>query len=113
LLQSNEVVENVNTGTGNFLVNMNLTGTTNAGGSPNGRYWYIGSPMNNTPASMFYDVPNKVRLWIYQASNNSWVTLINSSTTPSGATNSTLLVPGTGYLYRSGSPETVTFSGNA
>jgi hypothetical protein len=109
-VQSSE--NTTNTGSGNFIVNMNLTGTNN-GTAPNGRYWYIGSPMNDTPASLFYDVPNKVRLWIYEATNNSWLTLINSSTTSSGATNSTLLVPGIGYLYRSGSPETVTFSGNA
>jgi hypothetical protein len=113
-LQSSEATGNGNSGEGTFVVNMNLTGTTNpSSGNPNGRYWYIGSPMNNTQASLFYDVQNKVRLWSYIPENNSWFTLINSSTTASGATNSTLLVPGIGYLYRSGSPETVTFSGNA
>ncbi|MFM2315890.1 MAG: hypothetical protein RLZZ155_222, partial [Bacteroidota bacterium] len=111
-VQTNQVVGNNNSGNGNFIVNMNLTGTNN-NTAPNGRYWYLGSPMNNTVASLFFDQPKMVRLWSYEPSNNSWVTLINSSTTPSGATNSTVLVPSLGYLYRAGFDKTIQFVGDA
>jgi hypothetical protein len=98
-----------NTGSGNINVESKLTGTNN-GTAPNGRYWYIGSPMNNTVASQFYDVDNKVRLWSYNATNNSWGVVIHSQTN----TNSTLkLIPGIGYLYRAGANKTITYTGTA
>ena len=110
LLQSGATA---NTGNGNFVVNMNLTGNNNGAATPapNGRYWYIGSPMSNTNAgSTFFDPTNMVRLWRYKASLNSWEVVVHSGT---GATTSNTLIPGIGYLYRAGNNETVTFTGNA
>lgn len=100
-----------NSGSGNFNVNLILTGTNN-GTAPNGRYWYIGSPMNNTQANTFFDVQSMVRLWSYNATNNSWATVINSSTN-TGANLTTALTPGIGYLYRAGSNKSYTFTGTA
>jgi hypothetical protein len=98
-----------NTGSGNINVESKLTGTNN-GSAPNGRYWYIGSPMNNTVAGQFYDVNNKVRLWRYKADNNSWNVVIHSQTN----TNSALkLIGGIGYLYRAGANKTITYTGTA
>jgi len=88
-----------------------LTGGNN-GSAPNGRYWYIGSPMNNTSAGQFFDNQSPVwtRLWRYKADNNSWAVVIQSQTN----TNSTLkLIPGMGYLYRAGSNKTITYTGTA
>jgi hypothetical protein len=109
LVQSSTTASNV--GSGNINVESKLTGTTNAGNTaPNGRYWYIGSPMNNTVAGQFYDVDNKVRLWRYKADNNSWNVVIHSQTN----INSTLkLIGGIGYLYRAGADKTITYTGTA
>jgi hypothetical protein len=113
LLQSNEVANNVNTGTGTFVVNMNLTGTSNAGGAPNGRYWYIGSPMNNTNISnTFYSATHKTRIWEYLPATNAWNAIING-TTGFGQGSATNMTVGLGYLYRAASNQTVTFTGNA
>jgi hypothetical protein len=100
-----------NTGNGNIHVESKLTGTNNTT-APNGRYWYIGSPMNNTSAGQFFDNQALVwtRLWRYKADNNSWAVVIHSQTN----TNSTLkLIPGMGYLYRAGSNKTITYTGTA
>jgi hypothetical protein len=92
---------------------MNLTGTSNSGGAPNGRYWYIGSPMNNTVISgTFYSATHKTRIWDYNAANNSWNAIINGSTGV-GQNSTTTMAVGIGYLYRAGSNQTVTFSGDA
>jgi hypothetical protein len=54
----------VNTGSGNYVVNMNLTGASANGTAPNGRYWYIGSPMNNTNIyNTFYNTSTMTRIW--------------------------------------------------
>jgi len=101
----------VNVGSGPVNVETKLTGGNN-GSAPNGRYWYIGSPMNNTSAGQFFDNQSPVwtRLWRYKADNNSWAVVIQSQTN----TNSTLkLIPGMGYLYRAGSNKTITYTGTA
>lgn len=100
-----------NVGAGAINIESKLTGT-NSGTAPNGRYWYIGSPMNNTPANTFYDVANMVRLWSFNATNNSWVTLINSSSSI-GANLTTALTPGVAYLYRAGNNKLITYSGTS
>jgi hypothetical protein len=96
-----------NTGNGVFNVNMTLSGSTNAAGTAaNGRYWFIGSPMNNTPASTFYAPTQLARLWQYNAQANSWPSVITTTTN-----SSSILVPGIGYLYRAGAQRTLTFTG--
>jgi hypothetical protein len=111
LVQTATTAGTVNSGSGNFNVQSKLTGTwSSPTGAPNGRYWYIGSPMNNTVASQFYDTPSMVRLWSYNAGNNSWGIVIHSQT----STNSSLkLVPGIGYLYRGGTNKTITYTSTA
>jgi hypothetical protein len=96
-----------NLGDGVFNVNMTLSGSTNAAGTAaNGRYWFIGSPMNNTPASTFYAPTQLARLWQYNAQANSWPSVITTTTN-----SSSILVPGIGYLYRAGAQRTLTFTG--
>jgi hypothetical protein len=98
-----------NSGNGVFNVNMTLSGSTNAAGTAaNGRYWFIGSPMNNTTAGTFYDVQGLARLWQYNGSNNSWPSVV--STTLS-SNNALKLVPGIGYLFRAGVSKSFTFTG--
>jgi hypothetical protein len=98
-----------NSGNGTFNVNMTLSGSTNAAGTAaNGRYWFIGSPMNNTVAGTFYDVQGLARLWQYNGSNNSWPSVV--STTLS-SNNALKLVPGIGYLFRAGVSKSFTFTG--
>jgi len=113
LVQSNEVAENVNTGNGQFKVYMNLTGTAATSGAPNGRYWYIGSPMSNTNISnTFFSTFYKTRIWSYDDVNNAWITIINGST-PVGEGSSATMAVGIGYLFRASGNQNVTFTGDA
>ena len=111
LVQTATTAGTVNSGSGNFNVQSKLTGNwSSPTGAPNGRYWYIGSPMNNTVASQFFDTPSMVRLWRYNATNNSWGIVIHSQTS---TTSSLKLVPGIGYLYRAGANKTITYTSTA
>ena len=111
LVQTATTAGTVNSGSGNFNVQSKLTGNwSSPTGAPNGRYWYIGSPMNNTVASQFFDTPSMVRLWRYNATNNSWGIVIHSQTP---TTSSLKLVPGIGYLYRAGANKTITYTSTA
>jgi hypothetical protein len=102
----------VNTGSGSYVVNMNLTGTNN-GTAPTGRYWYIGSPMNNTNIyNTFYNSNTMTRIWEYLPTTNSWNAIINSSTGV-GVNSATNMAVGIGYLYRAGSAQSVTFNGTS
>jgi hypothetical protein len=88
---------------------MTLAGSTNAAGTAaNGRYWFIGSPMNNTTAGTFYAPTQLARLWQYNAQANSWPSVV--STTLS-SNNALKLVPGIGYLFRAGVSKSFTFTG--
>ena len=98
-----------NTGSGIVNVETKLTGSNN-GTAPNGRYWYIGSPMNNTVASQFFDTPSMVRLWSYNGSSISWSVVVHSTSNPT-VTTTKKLVPGIGYLYRAGSEKIITYEG--
>ena len=109
LVQSSTTASNV--GSGIINVESKLTGTTN-GTAPNGRYWYIGSPMNNTLANQFFSTQDMVRLWRYKADNNSWAVVIHSTSNPTVTTDQKL-IPGMGYLYRAGANKTVTYTGTA
>ncbi len=103
----------VNSGSGEYVVNMNLTGTSNAGGAPNGRYWYIGSPMNNTNISnTFYSSTHKTRIWEYLTATNAWSPIING-TTGFGEGSATNMTVGLGYLYRAASNQSVVFTGTS
>jgi hypothetical protein len=113
LVQTATTAGTVNSGSGNFNVQSKLTGTwSSPTGVPNGRYWYIGSPMNNTVASQFYDTPSMVRLWSYNGSNSSWGVVVHSTSNPT-VTTTNKLVPGIGYLYRAGANKTITYVGTA
>jgi hypothetical protein len=109
LVQTSTTAANV--GSGNINVESKLTGSNN-GTAPNGRYWYIGTPMNNTVGGQFFDVQNMVRLWSYNGSNNSWGTVVHSTSNPT-VTTTNKLVPGIGYLYRAGANKTITYVGTA
>ena len=101
-----------NTGSGNYVVNMTLSGTNN-GSAPNGRYWYIGSPMNNTNIyNTFYNTTTMTRIWDYLPATNAWNAIINSSTGV-GVNSATNMAVGIGYLYRAGSAQSVTFNGTS
>jgi hypothetical protein len=109
LVQTSTTASNV--GSGNINVQSKLTGS-NTAGAPNGRYWYIGSPMNNTVANQFFNTSEMVRLWSYNATNNSWGVVIHSTSNPTVTTDQKL-IPGIGYLYRAGVNKTITYTGTA
>jgi len=103
----------VNTGNGSYVVNLNLTGTSANGTAPNGRYWYLGSPMNNTNIyNTFYNPSTMTRVWDYLPATNAWSPIINSSTGV-GVNSATNMAVGIGYLYRAGSAQSVTYNGTS
>ncbi len=110
-LQSSQT--GVNTGNGAYVVNLNLTGTSANGTAPNGRYWYLGSPMNNTNIyNTFYNPSTMTRVWDYLPATNAWSPIIISSTGV-GVNSATNMAVGIGYLYRAGSAQSVTYNGTS
>jgi len=91
-----------NTGTGNVIIKQNFTGSMGTT-SPNGRYWYLGSPVAGSNTSLFLSAGNyNNRLWSYNPANNSWVTVVNSTNGSNSGTSETMTA-GKGYLFRTGS----------
>jgi len=99
------------TGTGSFIDNGTITGTgavnvqnylTGSGGStPNGRFWYIGSPVSNGLSGVF-DAMGDNRLWYYNEVGGAYSEII---------TNGIALAPLQGFVARLGATETINFTG--
>lgn len=91
-------IEN-NTGLGTYQVNQSITGTGAA--SPNGRFWYLGSPMANS-VSQDYKAETSAVLKYFNEPTGAWVE-INNATTP--------IEVGKGYFVQTGMIDTIEFLG--
>lgn len=80
-------------GSGSETVNVNqkITGGSSAS-TPNGRFWYLGSPVTNANATTFYSTASSNVVKERDEPNNAWLTVANNS--------STALTPGKGYYVR-------------
>jgi len=86
-------------GNGNVHVKQAITGTGST--TPNGRYWYVGSPMSNSVSHDFNAETSSI-LKYFNEPTGSWVE-INDATTP--------IEVGKGYFVQTGSLDTLGFSG--
>lgn len=87
------------TGNGNVHLQQAINGT--GGATPNGRYWFVGSPMSNS-VSQDYKAETASVLKYFNEPTGAWVE-INNATTP--------IQVGKGYFVQTGSMDTVQFSG--
>jgi len=88
-------------GTGTYNVEQYLTGS--GGATPDGRYWYISSPVALATSNVFAPSASS-RLWSWSESGQAYTSITD---------NLTALVPLTGYVSRLGANQTVTFTGGA
>jgi hypothetical protein len=92
---------NANTGSGTYNVKQDVTGSGTT--SPNGRFWYLGSPLSNGLSTALLSNNNLLWQWNEGAGGNP----IGYATVSSGQT----LTQGRSYVLRSGQNETLNFSG--
>jgi predicted RNA-binding protein with TRAM domain len=88
------------TGSGSFQMEQYLTGA--GGGTPNGVFYYVGSPVVGA-TSATYGIP---------AANKLWQVNEATQTYPQITTSGTVLNPMEGYVARMGADGVVTFSGS-
>jgi hypothetical protein len=90
-------------GSGTFNVQQAITGSNN-GSAPNGRFWYLGSPVATASSSVYFgNTANVVKK--RDEVNNTWTSL--SSGTPEN------LVVGQGYYTQAMANSTINFTGGA
>ena len=89
------------TGNGTYSVQQYLTGSNN-GGVLDGRFWYMGVPLNVTRTSSFGDETTTNRAWTWSETAQQYGVVQNATT----------LTPTTGIVYRRGSNGTVNFNGS-
>lgn len=85
---------------GTTTIQQDLTGT--GGATPNGRFWYVGTPVNGATSAVF-DAAGANRLWYYNEPTHDYVEITD---------NTTALQAGRGYLVRLGANTTVNFTGS-
>lgn len=88
------------TGSGTFNVEQFLIGS--GGATPNGRFWYLGTPIAGATSGVFNAAGNS-KLWSYNEMAGAY-SLISDNTTA--------MINGEGYVARMAADETVVFSGN-
>lgn len=86
-------------GNGNVHLQQGITGT--GGATPNGRYWFVGSPMANS-VSQDYKAETSAVLKYFNEPTGAWVE-INNATTP--------IEVGKGYFVQTGMIDTIEFLG--
>jgi hypothetical protein len=79
------------TGTGVVNVNQKITGGS-AASAPNGRFWYLASPVTNANATTFYSTASSNVVRERNEPSNSWDVVSNNS--------NIALTPGKGYYVR-------------
>ena len=94
------ITEGSITGAGTFAMEQYLEGS--GGATPNGLFFYVGSPVANAQASTF-NIAGGNKLWSADETTTSYPQITNGSTT---------LDPMTGYIARMGSNGVVTYSGS-
>ena len=93
---------NTISGTGSYVVEQAITGT-NSGGTPNGRFWYLGSPVVGA-FSTAYNAGGPNVLKYRDEPNNQWVEITNDGTA---------LNVGQGYYCQVANNSTLSFAGSA
>jgi hypothetical protein len=89
-------------GSGTYNVKQDVTGS--GGATPNGRFWYLGSPFYESSSSALLSNSNLLWQW-----NEGGGYTIGYATVSSGQT----LTQGRSYVLRSGQNETINFSGTS
>jgi len=92
---------NTASGTGVYNVQQALTG--GGGSTPNGRFWYMGSPLSGASSTAF-DAAGDNRLWTYAEATQSY-TEITANGVP--------MSPIQGHVARLGASSTINFTGGA
>lgn len=92
---------NTASGTGVYNVQQALTG--GGGSTPNGRFWYMGSPLSGASSTAF-DAAGDNRLWTYAEATQSYTEI---------TTNGVAMSPIQGHVARLGASSTVNFTGGA
>jgi hypothetical protein len=88
---------NANTGSGTYNVKQYVTGSSGTS-SPNGRFWYLGSPLSNASSSAL--LSNNNLLWQWNEGSFGYSSVTSGS-----------LEQGRSYVLRSGQNDTLNFSG--
>lgn len=94
-----QVGTEIHTGIGTYHVKQKITGS--GGATPNGRFWYVGSPMSNSVSSD-YNAETSSILKFFNEPTGAWEE-INDATT--------LINVGKGYFVQTGSIDTLEFIG--
>ncbi len=90
-------------GSGTASVQQYLTGALNSGtGYPNGRFWYVATPVTEVKSDVFNAAATANKLWYYTESAHGYTEI---------TVNTTDLTVGTGYVARLGADATINFSG--
>lgn len=89
-------------GSGIYNVQQYLTGQ-NSGTAPNGRMWYVSTPMSNATSHVFDAASPLNKLWSYNETTFGYTEITN---------NTTALTVGNGYVARLGANTTIEFSSN-
>jgi len=85
--------------TGTTTVQQALTGAGTT--TPNGRFWYVASPVTGATSTTF-DAAGNNKLWNYKETSHAYSEITDNTTT---------LSVGTGYVARLGADETASFTG--
>ncbi|MEN9968486.1 MAG: RemA, partial [Bacteroidota bacterium] len=91
----------INTGQGTYNVKQAISGSGAA--APNGRFWYLGSPIANS-VSQQYNAETTTVLKYFNEPTGAWIE-INNATTP--------IEVGKGYFVQTGAIDTIEFIGGA
>jgi hypothetical protein len=110
----NFLIESDVNGTGTFVQetgsNLSVTGTTQvqqylfgngAPGAPDGRMWYVSSPLTSSTSNTFNAASSSNKLWSYNEPTLAYTEITD---------NTTSLIPQRGYVVRMGQNGNVTFS---
>ncbi len=84
---------------GTTTIQQNLTGA--GGATPNGRFWYVGTPVTGVTSAVF-DAAGSNQLWYYDEPTHAYVEITD---------NTTALQAGRGYVVLLGSNATINFTG--
>lgn len=88
--------------TGTVTIKQYLTGSTNSEtGAPNGRFWYVTSPIVGANSSVFAPSAGN-KLWSHSEATNAYTQIVDDATS---------LTPGLGYVARMKANTTVSFTG--
>lgn len=97
------ILENGMQGSGTYVIEQYLTGS-GFPNAPNGRMWYLSSPVIDAESNVFNPASASNKLWIYDETTTLYTEITN---------NTTLLNPVEGYVVRMGSNMAVSYTGSS